>query len=114
MQAYCTIQVVLAKMYSDEANSFAKFLAFVERFKAVDLENFCKIETHKETSHFLVAFFAPASLRHAHKCLFEFIGVDGTHTASKFRMNLLIAGGTDANGETIPLAWALVPIENGG
>ena len=51
-----------------------------------------------------MAFFAPTGLRQAHKYLFEFIGVDGTHTASRFRMNLLIAGGIDANGETIPLA----------
>jgi hypothetical protein len=29
-------------------------------------------------------------------------------------MNLLIAGGTDANNETLPIAWALVPIESGG
>jgi hypothetical protein len=28
-------------------------------------------------------------------------------------MNLLIASGVDANGKTLPLAWALVPIENG-
>jgi hypothetical protein len=91
-------------MYSDESDSFAKFPAFAERFKAADLENFCKIETHKETGHFLAAFFAPAGLRQAHKYLFEFIGVDGTHTTSRFRMNLLIASGTDANGETIPLA----------
>jgi hypothetical protein len=30
--AYCTIQAVLTKMYSDEAESFAKFPAFVEQF----------------------------------------------------------------------------------
>jgi hypothetical protein len=114
LQAYRTIQAVLTEMYSDKADSFAKFPAYAERFKAADPENFCKIETHKETGHFTGAFFAPAGLRHAHKTLFGFIGVDGTHTASRFRMNLLIAGGTDANGETIPLAWALVPIENEG
>ena len=104
MQAYRTIQAILAEMYGDEADSFAKFPAFAERFKAADPENFCKIETHKETGHFLAAFFAPAGLRHAHKCLFEFIGVDGTYIASWFRMNLLIASGTNANSETIPLA----------
>jgi hypothetical protein len=69
-------------MYGDEATSFAKFPAFIERFKAADLENFCKIETHKEIGHFLAAFFAPTSLRHAHRYLLEFIRVDGTYTTS--------------------------------
>jgi hypothetical protein len=46
----------------------------------------------------------PVGLRHAHKSLREFIRIEGTHTASQFRMNLLIAGGTDANDETLPLA----------
>jgi hypothetical protein len=41
-----------------------------------------------------------------------FIGLDGTHTKSKYRMQLLIAVGIDANDRTLPLAWALVPIEN--
>ena len=100
-------------MYGDEAESFAKFPAYAERFQAADPTNYCKIQIHKETGHFIGAFFAPGGLRHASKFIREIIGVDGTHTASRFRMNLLIAGGVDANGETIPLAWALVPIENG-
>ena len=41
-----------------------------------------------------------------------FFGVDGTQTTSRFRMTLLIVVGIDANDETLPLAWALVPIEN--
>ena len=44
----------------------------------------------------------------------SFVGIDGTHTSSRFRMTLLIAGGIDANDKTLPLAWALVPIENEG
>lgn len=49
-------------MYSDEAKSFAKFPTYVERFKAADLDNFCKIATNKETSYFQAAFFTLASL----------------------------------------------------
>lgn len=41
-----------------------------------------------------------------------FIGLDGAHTKSKYRMQLLIAVGIDANDRTLPLTWALVPIEN--
>jgi hypothetical protein len=52
-------------MYSDEAESFAKFPAFAERFKAADLENFCCIVLYKAISHFQGAFFAPTSLCYA-------------------------------------------------
>jgi hypothetical protein len=91
-------------MYSDEAESFAKFPAYAERFRAVDLGNYCRIQVHKETSHFIAAFFALASLRYAYESLCEFIRIDGTYTASQFRINLLIASGTNANNETLPLA----------
>jgi hypothetical protein len=92
LQAYHTIQAVLTEMYGDEAESFAKFLALAERFQA--------------------AFFALASLRIAHLSMQSFISIDGTHTISKFWMTLLIASSINANGKTLPLAWALVPIKN--
>ena len=41
-----------------------------------------------------------------------FIAVDGTHTRSKYQMQLIIAYGIDANNNGVPLAWALVPIED--
>jgi hypothetical protein len=91
-------------MYSDEAESFVKFLAYIERFQAIDPTNYCKIQIHKEIGYFIGAFFAPGGLRHASKFIREIIGVDGTYIASRFRINLLIASGVDANGETIPLA----------
>ena len=56
MPAYQTIQAVLTKMYGDEAKSFAKFPVFVERFQAVDPDNFCKIAYHKETGTFKLHF----------------------------------------------------------
>jgi hypothetical protein len=65
MPAYWTIQAVLAEMYGDKAESFAKFPAFAERFQAADPHNFCKIAFHEETGHFQAAFFAPASLQRA-------------------------------------------------
>lgn len=112
-QAYRTIQAILTKMYSDKAKSFAKFLAYVERFQAADPTNYCKIQVHKEIGHFLSVFFAPSGLQHASKFIQEIIRVDSTYTASQFQMNLLIASSVNANGETIPLAQALVLIENG-
>jgi hypothetical protein len=69
-------------MYGNKADSFAKFLAYAERFQAADPENYYRIQVHKETGHFIGAFFALAGLRHAHKSLREFIRIDGTYTAS--------------------------------
>lgn len=111
LQAYRTIQAVLEEMYGEEAESFKKFPAYAERFEAADSENFYKLAFHEATSYFQAAFFAPASLRHAQLKLRPFIGIDGTHTGSRFRMTLLIADGIDSNDEVLILAWALVPIE---
>jgi hypothetical protein len=61
----------------------------------------------------MAAFFAQAGLRHAHRSIRPFIGVDGTYIASWFRMSLFITSGTNANEETLPMAYGLVPIENG-
>jgi hypothetical protein len=91
-------------MYSNESESFAKFPAFADRFRAADLDNYCKIAMQKETRQFQAAFFAPAGLRHAYENLMEFISIDGTYTSSRFRMTLLIAYKVDVNGKTLLLA----------
>jgi hypothetical protein len=41
-----------------------------------------------------------------------FIAVDSIHTRSKYCMQLIIACSIDANNNSIPVAWALVPIED--
>jgi hypothetical protein len=38
--------------------------------------------------------------------------VKGIHTRSKYQMQLIIAYGVDVNNNGVPLAWALVPIED--
>jgi hypothetical protein len=62
LQAYCTIQAVLTEIYRDEAESFAKFPAFGERFEALDPNNFCRFAIHIGTFNFQAAFFAPIGL----------------------------------------------------
>jgi hypothetical protein len=104
MPAYCTIQAVLTKMYSDEAESFSKFPAFAERFHTADKGNYYKIAYHKETSHFQAAFFAPVGLRHTGQSVQPLIGIDGTYTGLRFQMTLLIAVCIDANDETLLMA----------
>jgi hypothetical protein len=91
-------------MYSDEAESFAKFPAFAERFQAVDPDNFCKIAYHKETSHFQAAFFAPVGCRRAGKWLRSILSINSTYTGSKFQMTLLTAVCINANDETLLVA----------
>ena len=81
-QAYCTIQAALLEMYSDEAESFAKFPVYREQFIAADLENYCKIQVNKETRNFIGIFFALAGLRYAHKSMVELIRFNSTYTAS--------------------------------
>jgi hypothetical protein len=39
-------------MYSDEAESFLKFLALAEQFRAADPVNYCKIAYYKQTGYF--------------------------------------------------------------
>jgi MULE transposase domain len=55
---------------------------------------------------------APASTKHAFQYLRPFLGLDGAITKSRFRMQLLVICGIDANDEVLPIAWALVLIEN--
>jgi hypothetical protein len=98
-------------MYSNESESFAKFLAFADRFRAADIDNYYKIIMQKETGQFQAAFFTLAGLRHAYENLIKFISVDSTHMGSRFWMTLLIACGADANSKTLLLVWALVLIK---
>jgi hypothetical protein len=69
-------------MYRDEAESFAKFPAYQERFIAADAENYCKIQVNKDTGNFMGIFFALAGLRHTYESMVELIGFDRTYTAS--------------------------------
>jgi hypothetical protein len=44
-------------MYSDEAESFAKFLALAERFQALNPDNFVSLPTTKRLATFKLHFF---------------------------------------------------------
>jgi hypothetical protein len=102
-QAHRTIKALQEEIDGDEADSFARFPAFAERYLAADTDNFCKLEVD-ENGHFEAFFMAPAGTRYGHRYLRPFIGLDGTHTKSRFRMMLLIACSIDANDEILPLA----------
>jgi hypothetical protein len=71
-------------MYSNEAESFAKFPALAEQFIAIDKYNFCNFAYYPKTYHFQAAFFAPRGIRRTGKWICSFISIDSTYTSSKF------------------------------
>jgi hypothetical protein len=75
---------MLTKMYSDKAESFAKFLALVERFIVVDEYNYCYFSYHPNTCNFQAAFFAPRGIQCAGRWIRKFIGINGTYIGLKF------------------------------
>lgn len=111
LQAYRVKQAILAEMWGDESENFAKFPDYIKRFEEADPLNFAALDTTTD-GQFQAAFFSPGGLRAAGPHIRPFTAVDGTHTKSRYRMMLLIACGIDANDQVIPLAWALVPIED--
>jgi MULE transposase domain/MuDR family transposase len=109
-QAYRAKQAIRDEIWGNESDCFALFPDYIARFQAADPQNFAAIQV--QNGIFEAAFFAPAGLRKAGKHLRPFTAIDGTHTKSQYRMMLLVACGIDANDHVVPLAWALVPIEN--
>jgi hypothetical protein len=111
IQAYRTIQALLVEIDGDEANCFAKFPAYIERYLAVHPCYYADLKL-SPNGNFEAVFFAPAGCKRACAQIRPILAVDGTHTRSKYRMQLLIAVGIDANNNGVPVCWALVPIEN--
>jgi transposase-like protein len=102
---------LLLEIEGHESDSFAQFPDYIARLKTANKENYAELSI-KVDGTFEAAFFAPASMRKASKYIRHFVALDATHTKSKYRMQLLICCGLDANDEVIPLAWGLVPTEN--
>jgi hypothetical protein len=112
-QAYRTKQALLRELDGDEDEAFAKIPALCQRIQAADKDNYVVTKwSNGNSGKFEAIFVAPVSTRHAQWYLRPFIGLDSAHTKSKYRMQLFIACSVDANDRALPLAWALVPIEN--
>ena len=95
----------------DESECFAQFPDYISRFNSADLEHRAYLDVGSNR-RFNAAFFAPAGLRQAGRCLRRFTAIDGIHTKSRYRMILLIACSIDANSNVVLLAWALVLAED--
>ncbi|XP_019179305.1 PREDICTED: uncharacterized protein LOC109174543 [Ipomoea nil] len=61
--------------------------------------------------HFKYAFWAFKPAIDGFQYCFPVIGVDGTHLYGKYKGNLLLAVGTNANNEIFPLAYSIVDAE---
>jgi hypothetical protein len=111
IQAYCTIQALLVEIDSDESACFAKFPVYIEQYKAVHPQHHADLKLSPQ-GNFEAVYFCPAGCRRACAQIRPLLAVDSTHTRSKYRIQLLVAIGIDANNNGMPIVWALVPIEN--
>jgi hypothetical protein len=114
-QAYRTKQALLRELEGDESEAFAKIPALCQRIRQVDEDNYVVVswsDNTTSTGNFKAIFIAPLGTRNAQWHLRSFVGLDSAHTKSKYWMQLFVACGVDANDKGVPLAWALVPIEN--
>jgi hypothetical protein len=102
IQAYCTIQVLLVEIDSDEADCFAKFPAYIERYLAVHPCHYTNLKL-LPNRNFEAVFFAPAGCKCACAQIRHILAVDGMYTRSKYRIQLLIAVGINANNNRVPV-----------
>jgi hypothetical protein len=111
MQAYRTIQALLDEIDGSKSECFAKFPAYIEQYIAVNLLYYTDLKLLLQ-GNFEAIFFCPAGYRRACVQIRPLLAIDGTHTRSKYRIQLLIAVGIDANNNGVLVAWALVPMED--
>jgi hypothetical protein len=88
------------------------FPPYIERLKEVNDATYAEYQLNEQLGRFEASVFIPSVSRYATEFLRPFYGLDGTHTRSKYGMTLLILVGINRNDEILPLAWALVPVEN--
>ena len=111
MQAWRTIQALLVEIDGNKADCFGQFPAYIKQYKAANNKNYIQLKL-SERGNFEAVFFCSAGCIWAASQLHLFIAVDSIYTKSKYQMQLIIACSVDANNNGIPLAWALVPIED--
>lgn len=107
-------------LHGDIPESFQKIPALLSAMEDAEhgdkqLPESIRCRTGYETLYgrFHRCFVFPAATQQAFKHCRKFISLDGTHTRSRsHRMVLLIVNSLDGNENILPLAWALVPVEN--
>jgi hypothetical protein len=64
MQAWRTIQAFLQEIDGDESDCFAKFPAYIKRYKVADALNYAQLKL-SQNGNFEVVFFCPAGCKRA-------------------------------------------------
>jgi hypothetical protein len=96
----------------DEGTSFNLIPAWLSRLEEDNTTTpYIKLET-TAANRFEALFIMIGSIRTTFQSLRPFYALDGTHTRSRYNLTLLIAVGIDAEDRVLPVAFALVPIEN--
>lgn len=96
----------------NEGASFKLIPTWIERVKAVQGDDFYTALQTSENGSFEALFIVFGPINLGIQTLRPFYAFDGTHTRSRYNLTLLIAVGVDAEDHVLPLAFALVPIEN--
>jgi MULE transposase domain len=109
-QAWRTREALQEELEGNEAESFKRFPALMDLWRAANSENYGALSTID--NRFQYCFIAPAVIRAAFETCRPLIALDGYHTKSRYRMTLLVASMVDGNNEILPITWAMVPIED--
>ena len=105
-------EILLKEIDGEESESYKLFWDYIQRIKLADPTAWMKFKRDTE-NHFAAVFIAPTACRNAVRNIRGYFGFDATHTRSNYPQMLYICCGIDANDQIVPLAWALVPTENG-
>jgi hypothetical protein len=113
MPAWRARERFLDMLNGDEGASFNLIPAWIDKVEGLDdtTTPFFFVEM-ADSGRFEAIFVMLGPIRSTLNTLRPFYALDGTHTRSRYNLTLLIAVGIDAEDRILPLAWALVPIEN--
>jgi hypothetical protein len=109
-QAHRVKERLLEEIDGKEADSYSLFQDYCARVKEEDPHADYAIS--HDNGIFQACAMCSGATRQAAKYIRKFLGFDATHTHSSYPMMLYMMVGIDANGQIIPLMWAIVPTEN--
>ena len=73
---------------------------------------FCEYDLNTYKGQFVRCWVLPRATQKAFRHCRKLVAIDGTWTKGKYILTLLVITTVDGNGNTLPLAWALVNQEN--
>jgi hypothetical protein len=110
-QAHRIRKAARERIEGNAAETFKRLPSYFDQLHAVSLSTTAVLEI--TGNRFLRCFIAPAAVKQAAETLRPFVALDGAHCTSPYGDILLLAVGLNANNKTLPLAWGIVPVEDG-